>query len=469
MPAIQDGAETVAEWIEKFGDLPGPVKGALGGLGGLLAALGPILLVGGKVIGWITKFATAFRALSLLLFANPIGIVVGLLAALAFGLYKAYQNSETFREIVSSAFAAVRGAWEWLWDEALQPGLEGLQRLWSEIWPDIRDAGREAFDHIREGAEEFWAAIQPHLDELIVWAEEKAPEFRDKVREAFDSILDWWDENGEEVTRNIVETGELISEFLNDVADWWDEHGEKIVETIKEMWSRAREQIGGALDIIQGIFRIFGGVVSGDWSQLWGGLQQTMHGAFRVINGLLGGWPGRVQQMMSAARARVISAARSAGQWLYNAGRRIVSGLLNGITSKFGSIGSTMSGLASRVRSYLPFSPAKRGPLSGSGSPDRAGATIVSMLADGLGDTREVDDAMGRLAGAMSRPVPAEVRAYGSRRSRHGLGGEPGMDDAGWRRNDLGAAVHIDRFEATEHMSPDDVGEALYALVTARG
>ena len=54
-----------------------------------------------------TGLAVAQAGLNAVLKANPIGLVVSLVAALAAGLVTAYQTSETFRNIVNGAFQAV--------------------------------------------------------------------------------------------------------------------------------------------------------------------------------------------------------------------------------------------------------------------------------------------------------------------------------------------------------------------------
>ena len=55
-----------------------------------------------------TGLAVAQAGLNAVLKANPIGLVVAALAALAAGLVTAYQTSETFRNAVNSAFASVK-------------------------------------------------------------------------------------------------------------------------------------------------------------------------------------------------------------------------------------------------------------------------------------------------------------------------------------------------------------------------
>jgi hypothetical protein len=64
----------------------------------LVAALGPLLIVIGKIITATQTFIKVFRALSLALLTNPIYLVVAGLALLAFALYKAWQTSDSFRQ-----------------------------------------------------------------------------------------------------------------------------------------------------------------------------------------------------------------------------------------------------------------------------------------------------------------------------------------------------------------------------------
>jgi uncharacterized protein YukE len=80
----------------------------------------------------------------------------------------------------------------------------------------------------------------------------------------------------------------------------------------------------------------------------------------------------------------IVSFFSNAGTWLVEAGKNIIRGLIDGIKSMISGIGDAIGGVASKIRNFLPFSPAKEGPLSGSGSPEIAGAKIVEMMASGM-------------------------------------------------------------------------------------
>lgn len=103
---------------------------------------------------------------------------------------------------------------------------------------------------------------------------------------------------------------------------------------------------------------------------------------------------------------QILSALGDLGGLLYRAGKNLIQGLINGVKDMIGSVGDAIGSVASTVRSYWPFSPAKRGPLSGRGSLDIAGANMGQMLADGItGSTDKVARASSRLAGAVSGNV----------------------------------------------------------------
>jgi phage-related minor tail protein len=81
---------------------------------------------------------------------------------------------------------------------------------------------------------------------------------------------------------------------------------------------------------------------------------------------------------------RIVDALGDVGDLLFRAGQQIVEGLIRGITSKLGAISDAASALAGKVKGFLPFSPAKEGPLAGRGNPFYSGQEIAAQLARGI-------------------------------------------------------------------------------------
>jgi phage-related protein len=114
----------------------------------------------------------------------------------------------------------------------------------------------------------------------------------------------------------------------------------------------------------------------------------------------IGGFIGRAVAWFKSLPGRILSAVGSLGSLLFDAGKNVIQGLIDGITSMIGSVGHAIGSVVGEIRNFLPFSPAKKGPLSGSGAPDRAGRAIARMLASGMtAGMGDVSAAAGAMAG----------------------------------------------------------------------
>ena len=112
---------------------------------------------------------------------------------------------------------------------------------------------------------------------------------------------------------------------------------------------------------------------------------------------------------------RILGALGDLGSLLFGSGERIIQGLINGVTSMIGDVGHAIGGIVSEVRSYLPFSPARKGPLSGGGAPENSGRSIAAQLARGItSGAPAVSEAMARMAGSAAlRPGAGGAGAGG--------------------------------------------------------
>jgi hypothetical protein len=169
------------------------------------------------------------------------------------------------------------------------------------------------------------------------------------------------------------------------------------------------------------------------WISLWGDVEKVAEAAWHFVvkvvdagvagvkgvlawfgrlPGLFRGWwmdavnavvsvTGGLLRFVDSIPGRILGALGNLGGLLFRAGQNIIQGLINGVTSMIGSVGHAIGGIVSDIRSFLPFSPAKKGPLSGTGSPDIAGRKIGQMLAAGIGSSQStVAAAAHRMAGA---------------------------------------------------------------------
>lgn len=161
---IAGAFEAVGGVVAKVTGFIGDNKAAFAALAvGIVAATGPLILstaafiantvaVNAQVAAYIIAqtatraYAAGQAALNAVLAANPIGLVIIAVAALAAGLIFAYKHSETFRNIVQGAFRAVAEAVLKTVDFVLS-GLQKMFEIAGKI-PGIGDKFRGVADQI---------------------------------------------------------------------------------------------------------------------------------------------------------------------------------------------------------------------------------------------------------------------------------------------------------------------------------
>lgn len=102
------------------------------------------------------------------------------------------------------------------------------------------------------------------------------------------------------------------------------------------------------------------------------------------LSGIQGGFNAAVS-FVASIPGRVIGAIGDLGGLLVNSGRSLINGFVSGIQSAIGGALSTVSGAVSQIRSFFPFSPAKRGPFSGHGYTTYSGKALMEGWAEGIG------------------------------------------------------------------------------------
>lgn len=180
-------------------------------------------------------------------------------------------------------------------------------------------------------------------------------------------------------------------------------------------WVIAMGPIGWAIAAVVGLVAL----IVANWDTVksitadcWNFVSGIVVGAWNFLTNAIGTGISNEISLVASLPGRILGALGDLGSLLYNAGVSVIQGLINGIENMLGSLGSAASSVASTIASYLPFSPAKRGPLSGHGSPSISGGKIASMVASGMmTQLPAVAAASEALANAVGMPGGA---GYGS-------------------------------------------------------
>lgn len=329
----------------------------------VLSALGAVLnAVGGVLIWlWTSVFVPAF---------NAIGAVVSWVwTSIIMPVFSA----------ITTAIGAVVAAAMWFWN-TFGPVFTAIGSLiwtiWSGVISVVFDLFKFAFAVIGAVAQVFWAVISTVFSAvagviMAVWSAVISP-----VLSAIGALFTWlWSAAIQPALTAIGALfawlwGAAIQPVIDGIAgalSWlWG-----VIQSIFNMIvAHVRDRINQIVAAANGVAN-FVNTIRNHFQEAVNSIRDKINTATDFVRGL----PGRI-----------IDAVGNLGSLLYNAGQNVINGLINGISNRIGALRAKIADAASTIRNALPFSPAKEGPLSGSGDPTIAGGKIVSMVADGMAD-----------------------------------------------------------------------------------
>lgn len=124
-------------------------------------------------------------------------------------------------------------------------------------------------------------------------------------------------------------------------------------------------------------------------STIAGGAGQLLSSAQQMFAGLISGAAKGVIDFMyevSLIPGKVAGVFADAGSWLYNAGKSLLEGLGRGVKGAIDGVVGTVEDVVGTIRSFFPFSPAKRGPFSGHGYTTYSGKALIEDWGKAMGE-----------------------------------------------------------------------------------
>ena len=164
--------------------------------------------------------------------------------------------------------------------------------------------------------------------------------------------------------------------------------------------------IQNVVQVILGIIQVFSGLLSGNWQQMWDGLVTIVSAVGQQLWDVLQTIPQLILDVFSGI-----------GGWLLDSGKALIQGFIDGILSMGSAIGDAVGGMLQTARDWFPFSPAKKGPFSGTGYTTYSGKALTKDFASSIeGQAGTVEAAASKVtnAAALSGTVDVATQANGS-------------------------------------------------------
>lgn len=295
IPKVESVIEFLQNLIDKFRGMDDSTKETIVNVGLFVAALGPVLTIGGKLISGVSSLvswiSTAVAAVggwgaALTALTGPIGIVIAAVAA--------------FAAAWATDFAGIR--------ETVQSVMTSIQEIISSVWEAITDLWNNNFLGIQTIAETVWNTIQG----------------------IFESAF------------GIIESifGAFAALFRGDWETLWTE----VQNIASNIWSIITGLLEGFLDTIISI-------ILGIATRLYNSAKEVFN---RVKDGFTEVW-NTITSWFESVIDDPVGTIRSIGTDLFNAGRDIFNSLWDGLQSVWSSITSWVENAVNWIVDKVAF------------------------------------------------------------------------------------------------------------------
>lgn len=295
----------------------------------------------GAVVIAVKAWTVAQRVLNTVMRANPIGIVITVLGLLVSAFIYAYQNSETFRNVVNTAFTAVKNVVVTV-GNAVIGAVKGIIEWFTNTWKAAVDFGvrvYRAFNKVNSD-------IQRTVSDLV---RRVTGFFQDMVRRGADLVLGFH--------RRVTD---IVRNIRNGVINLFNNLRDGVVNTLRRLRDGA---IDLATSIRDWVVNRFQSLVNRGVQLVWNlrdgffrGLRSLRDGAINLATSIrdwvvnrIDSLRNRVSDIAWSVRDRVIRAFRS----LRDVGRDIFRGLRDSVGKIFGSLLDKVKGPLRTVFRWL--------------------------------------------------------------------------------------------------------------------
>jgi len=247
--------------VESLAPLAGPTLAGIVGLLGVIADMDPQALA--AIVGGLTGIGIAIKAMGVAAAFNPVVLIAGAIAGLAYWMIYTYQTSETFRDVVNAVFGAVwtaiKAVFNWIKDNwktllIILTGPIGLAVVaiishWDTIKAGISAAWNWLVTWVFNPVKTFFTEIIPNA----------AGDLKDGVMGAFNGLMDGLGAAKDWISANVIEP---VKGFF------------------QSLWDKAVDMKDG----IVGAFEAIPDLVAGFFGGIWDAIKGPLNTVFGWIN-----------------------------------------------------------------------------------------------------------------------------------------------------------------------------------------
>ncbi|AMQ65857.1 tape measure protein [Streptococcus phage 9874] len=290
-----------------------------------LKGVGAVVRTFNQVKSAITGVMSTIKILFAIMAANPITVIIGLIAALVVGFIYFWNTSEDFRNF-----------WIGLWEgikKAVDTAVKGIQNAWNATVKWFTDT----WNNIKSGAKGLWdGTIQGAKDAV------------DSVKNAWNGIKEWFANLWKGTTSGLSSAWDSVTTTLAPFVETIKTIFQPILDFFSGLWGQVQTIFGSAWEIIKtvvmGPVLLLIDLITGDfnqfkedfamlWQTLFTNIQTLVTTFVQIIVGFFTAWGQTVSNIWSTVVNTVQSLWGTFTTWVVNMAKSIVDGIVNGWNS----------------------------------------------------------------------------------------------------------------------------------------
>lgn len=317
---INEVISPIKDWISNNKELVTKIGLVVGVIGGFIGILGAVLIPLGLLVQILKPLSTLFGGLSTVIGAvcSPIGLVIVAIGLLVGALVYAYNNCESFRNIVDTAFSFIK--------DKIQQVIDFLTPYIHQFLNWFKDTSVNVFNYLKD----FWAEHGAWITDLFtsVWNGIKNMlsttfKFIQQVAtDIFNGLQSFWKKHGDTIKTIFKVAWDAIvtvvmgiwnrfksqaESIFNALKSFWTTWGDDVkrgfdllwntvLAVVKTHWNTISTVISVATDIILGIIDVFIKIFKGDWEGAWNSIKKTCSNVVDsicgLVNNIINAWRG---------------------------------------------------------------------------------------------------------------------------------------------------------------------------------
>lgn len=269
-PVFESLADILKDFTEWFKNLNPEIRQTIVFVGGIIAAVGPLLVLIGALAGPISTALGLFAKFKLALFGTaeqagmmgtmvsgltgPILAVIGIIALVTAALIDLYNNNEEFRKNVNDMISNLIEILQTLWNSFLYPILTAVKDVLLDIW--------------NNAILPVWETVKNCIADIIA----KLLGLIEVLTPVINFIIQL-------LSALLIPAFLLLANTIGAVVS-------EAISFFGALLSNVSQVIGGIIQVISGIIQFITGVFTGNWKQAWNGIVSIFKGIFDGIVGI---------------------------------------------------------------------------------------------------------------------------------------------------------------------------------------